>query len=254
MSDETVVAATPSPEAAAATGKQEAYQDQSILAKSDSTVVSEGKSVLDTAGAEQKAQQESENKRILETPDEKLTAEEKTAKATLIKDKEAADAKALAEEKKKGVPEKYQIKLADGKIVSDADMTKVTPVFKELGLTQAQAQGLTDYYAKLVQEGKVAEEAKLSQWKEASIKETMEALGKNAKSELAAVAKVKNLLSQETIDALNASGIGNLKHFILDMAKIGKMFSEEKIVDGKKAVSASEKSAAEVLYPNMAKE
>jgi hypothetical protein len=41
------------------------------------------------------------------------------------------------------------------------------------------------------------------------------------------------MLSPEMIEALNASGIGNMKHFILDMAKVGKLFSEEHLVNDK---------------------
>ena len=245
MVEEKVIPATTSTEAV--------ETEESLLSNSGSSVVSEGESVLDTAGAEEKAAQEAENKRLLETEDKQLTPEEVTKKAGLVKVKEAADAKALLEQKQKGVPEKYEIKPPEGQTLDEAALTKAAPVFKGLGLTNAQVQGISDYYAQVVKEVATAAETKFKEWNEGNIKETMSALGTNSKTELAFVAKVKNLYSPETIEALNASGIGNLKCFILDSAKIGRMFSEERIVNDNKGVPGGTKDAAAILYPSMSK-
>jgi hypothetical protein len=99
------------------------------------------------------------------------------------------------------------------------------------------------------------DEAVLKSWNESNVKETMAI--PNIKEELKAVAKVKGYFSPETIEALNASGIGNLKSFILDMAKIGKLFSEEHLVNDKitrKPATGlkSNEEMAEQFYPTMA--
>jgi hypothetical protein len=134
----------------------------SLLAKADQPVVSKDESVLDTAGAEEKAAREAEDKRLLEAKDEDLkTPEEKTRKAELVKVKADADAKALAEEKKKGVPDKYDLKAPEGMILDEKALAKITPVFKELALTQIQAQGLTNFFAQIMKDKTTNDEAVL---------------------------------------------------------------------------------------------
>lgn len=247
MSDETIVSAT------TPTGADQGGEKGSVLSDSGSPVISEGESVLDNAGAEEKAQQEADNKRIMEAKDETLTAEEKAKKAELVKAKQEADAKTLAEQKMKGVPEKYDIKPPEGMELDKEALEKVAPVFKKLGFSNEQAQGISDYYATMLKEQAAKNEATLKEWREGQAKETMKALGANAKAELGYVAKVKNMLSADTIEALNASGIGNVKSFIFDMAKIGRLFSEEKLVNDKRS-SAGTTNAAEILYPSMQKQ
>jgi hypothetical protein len=237
--------------------ESEPVQD-SLLGKADQPIVSKDESVLDTAGAEEKVAREAEDKRILETPDEKLSEEDKPRKAELVKSKQEEADKKLAEIKAKGVPDKYDIKPPEGMTLDETRLAKVAPVFKELGITNAQAQGISDYYAKIVKEDAATNEATLKNWHESNVKETMDALGANAKTELAYVAKVKNMLSPETIEALNASGIGNLKHFIYDMAKVGRLFSEEHLVNDKTtrkpaSTEYNRDEAAEKFYPTMTK-
>jgi hypothetical protein len=221
----------------------------SILNKADQTVVSENESVLDTAGAEDKAAREAEDKRIMEADETTLTPEEKTQKEALVKAKQVAEDKRVAEIKAKGVPEKYDLKPPEGMTLDQVTLDKVTPVFKEIGLTNAQAQKLSDLYTNLTKETTAASDLKFKTWNEANVKETMSL--PNIKEELKSVAKVKALYSPETIEALNASGIGNLKCFILDSAKIGKLFSEEHLVNDKRSVAAT-KTDAQILYPTMA--
>jgi hypothetical protein len=247
------------PNAAPATTTTEAaVVEDSLLAKADQPVVSKDESVLDTAGAEEKAAREAEDKRLLETKDEDLkTPEEKTRKAELVKVKQEAADKATAEIRAKGVPEKYDLKAPEGVTLDEAGLAKVTPFFKELQLNNSQAQKAIDFFAQIKKEETATNEATLKSWNETNTKETMDALGANAKTELAYVAKVKSMMSPETIEALNASGIGNLKHFIFDMAKIGKLFSEEHLVNDKitrKPATGlkSNEEMAEQFYPTMA--
>ena len=238
------------------TNPNEPVVEESLLGTADQPVVSEDESVLDTAGAEEKAAREAEDKRLLETKDTELKPEEVTRKAELVKAKQEEADKKAAEIRAKGVPEKYELKPPEGMTLDEDRLAKVTPVFKKLGLTNEQAQGLSDYYSEMQKEQAATNEATLKDWREKSSKETMDALGANAKTELAYVAKVKNLLSKETIEALNASGIGNMKHFIYDMAKVGRLFSEEHLVDDKATRTPnsgefSKDRVAEQFYPTM---
>ena len=228
----------------------ESAVQETLLSKADQPVVSENESVLDTAGAEEKAAREAENKRILEADETTLTPEEKTTKEGLVKAKQEAADKAVAEIKAKGVPEKYDIKPPEGFTFDEKLAAEVTPIFKEAGLTNAQAQKMVDYHAKWQTQQATRSEEITKKWNEDNIKETLTALGSNAKSELAYVGKVKAMLSPETIEAFNASGIGNMKNFIYDMAKIGRLFSEEHLVNDKKS-AAPAKSDAEILYHSM---
>ena len=245
MPDETVSTATP-------TTTTESAAPATVLGNSDQPVVSKEESILDAAGSQAKSEQEAESKRLLSADPTTLTAEDVTKREALVKADEAAKAKAIADEKAKGVPEKYEIKAPDGSTLNDERLKAATVVFKEQGLTNNQAQKMVDLF---VSQQKVANDEAAANFKsflENSAKETMEALGSNARTELAFVAKVKNLLSEETLEILNASGMGNQKSFIMDLAKIGRMFSEEKNVDTGKG-SAGGKSAADILYPSMSK-
>ena len=230
--------------------------EQTVLSTADQPIVSKGESVLDTAGAEEKAAREAEDKRIMEAKDETLKPEEVTRKAELVKAKQEEADKKLAEIKAKGVPDKYEIKPPEGMTLDQVTLDKVTPILKEIGLTNEQTQRLSDLYTQLTQEVNTASDLKFKTWNEANVKETMSL--PNIKEELKSVAKVKGLYSPETIEALNASGIGNLKCFILDSAKIGKLFSEEHLVNDKNTRQPApvnkeynRDAIAEQFYPTM---
>jgi hypothetical protein len=252
MAEATVTTATTTTEAVVP------VVEESIISKADQPIVSEGESVLDTAGAEEKAAREAEDKRIMEADEKTLKPEEVTYKAELVKAKQDATDKQAAEIRAKGVPEKYDIKTPEGLTLDETALTKVTPVFKELGITNLQAQGLVNYFGQVMKDQTAIQEATFKNWNEGNVKETMSALGANSKIELAYVAKVKNMFSPETIEALNASGIGNLKSFILDMAKVGKLFSEEHLVNDRttrrpSTSGGTNEEIAEKFYPNMNK-
>jgi len=244
MPDPIVAPATTSTEAVAAPA--------SIIATSDQPIVGQEETILDTAGAQEKLEQEAESKRLLAAEPATLSPEDFSKREALVKAQEAVKAKALADEKAKGVPEKYEFKLPEGMTLDQAQLDKVTPIFKDAGLTNAQAQKMVDLWFVRMKEESDAKEAEFKTFLDTSAKETMAALGINAKSELAFVAKVKNLLSPETLELLNVSGMGNQKAFIVDMAKIGRLFSEEELVDTGKAVGGK-KSPEEILYPDMNK-
>ena len=243
MPDE-VVAATTSTEAAPA--------QVSVLGTSDQPKTAGTESVLDVAGQAEKEAQAVEEKRILEADPSTLKPEEVTKRDELTKAKEAQALKAATELRAKGVPEKYEFKLPEGVTLEQARLDKVSPIFKELGLSGEMAQKLIDLDLALKKEDAEAAQNNFKKFLDDSTKETMDALGSNAKSELAYVARVKGHLSQETIEILNSSGMGNVKSFIFDLAKIGRMLSEEKLVDTGRG-SAAGKDLAETLYTSTQK-
>lgn len=242
----------PDPENTSTTSTGDVEETSSVLETSDQPIVEAGTSVLDTAGAEEKAAQEAESKRLLDADPSTLGEEDVAKRDVLVEEKKVADAKVLEEARLKGVPEKYEIKSADGKPIDVEKMQDVTAEFKKQGLTNAQAQGMIDLF---VAQTKTMNEKSASDFKsflETSTKETMDALGSNAKTELAYVAKVKQHFSKETLDMLNSSGVGNIKSFIFDLAKMGRLFSEEKNVDTGKG-SGGGKDVASIMYPSMNK-
>ena len=225
----------------------------SVLSNSDQPVVSKDESILDAAGQQEKAEQEANNAKLMKADPTTLSAEDAAKRAELVKADEDVKAKALEAEKAKGVPEKYDIKAPEGVTLNEARIAEATEIFKANGLTNKQAQEMVNLFVKQTAVAQKEAEDNFNSFKENSAKETMEALGANAKTELAFVAKVKNLFSPETIEILSASGMGNQKAFIMDLAKIGRLFSEERNVDTGKG-SASGKDIADILYPNAPKQ
>jgi hypothetical protein len=247
MPEDIISSATTSTEAEGAT--QEA---PSVLSGSDQPVVSKEESILDVAGTQEKAEIEAENKRLIEADPATLTPEDVTKRDVAVKAKEAADAKALAESKAKGVPAEYNIVPPEGITLNPERLVSVKAAFKENGLTQDQAQAMVNLFVAQSKVANAEAEQTFKTFMEDSAKETMAALGNTAKTELAYVAKIKNLLSPETIDLLSSSGMGNQKSFIFDLAKIGRLISEERNVDTGRTAS-SNKSPADILYPSMNK-
>ena len=87
---------------------QPATVEMSVLDTSSQPVVDKDQSVLDAAGAEEKAAQEAERQRLIDADPETLNDEDKAKRDGFIKENEEAKKKALAEERAKGVPEKYE--------------------------------------------------------------------------------------------------------------------------------------------------
>lgn len=223
-----------------------------VLTGSDQPIVSKEESVLDAAGTQEKAEIEAENKRLIEADPSTLTAEEITKRDVAVQAKEAADAKALVDAKSKGVPAEYNIVAPEGITLNPERLVSVKSSFKEHGLTQDQAQAMVNLFVAQSKIANTEAEQQFKSFMEDSAKETMDALGNTAKTELAYVAKIKNLLSPETIELLSSSGMGNQKAFIFDLAKLGRLISEERNVDTGKTVVVG-KDAASVMYPSMPK-
>jgi hypothetical protein len=204
----------------------------------------EGKTVEKTLVEEQftpeeQAEQDAENKRLLEAEEEDLDDDEKAQRAELVKAQEKAKAS-------KEVPEKYEFKVPEGTEGMEIDENMVnefTPTFKELGLTQEQAQKLVDKYAPLVKQQAEAQtkealdfhENQKNEWKQ----ESMKALGTNAKTELSHVARLINTFAdkedaQLVREMFELSGLGNYLPMIRLLSKAGKKLAPDKMAETNK--------------------
>lgn len=204
------------------------------------------KSTLDTAIDEQKL---AEEKRLTEAKDEDLSAEDKAKKAEILKAKNAAVAKT--------VPEKYDVKVPEGFSNDMSLLETITPVLKEIGVTNEQAQKLADAYMPFfkvkAEEGKkmvqAEQEANFKSFIESEKKNTKEKFGAKWNEEMSFIAKFRDAhLSPKTVELLNASGIAENHDFLSDLAKFGRMISEDKLVNGKR-VSSEGKTPADILFP-----
>jgi hypothetical protein len=149
-------------------------------------------------------------------------------------------------------PEKYdftQVKLPEGIALDQAAVDQFTPVFKEIGLTQEQANKLVAVEAARAQ---ARAKADADNWKQQNAlwqEETKKAFGPKLNEELAFVAKARNALVTPDLQAdLDASGFSNRLPFLQFMAKIGRMVSEDNLVEGKAAHTGV---SAKTLYPSM---
>jgi len=209
-------------------------------------VEKEATSLMDEATAEEKAAQEAEEKRLLETKDEELSDEDKTKKAEIVKAKAAAEAA-------KGAPEKYEFKIPEGMVLDQALVNKATPILKEANVTQATAQKLVDLYAERVKADGEAQATNFNKFVEDLKAETIKTLGANYKQELAFAAKSRDrFASPELVQKLNISGLANDKDMIALFIRVGRAISEDKVVEGRPAVT-TEKDDLGVLYDNTPK-
>lgn len=249
-------AATPNPADA---------QNQSLL----ETAGKEDVTLLEEAGVQQQA----EEKRLLEADEATLSTEDKAKKTDIVKaneekrllktdEKDLSDAdkakrtelvKAKEEaEKSKVVPEKYEFKIPEGYAIDEALKDKVSAAFKAKGYTQGQAQTAIDLYVEIQKEQATLQEKTFQDMNKEARNETIKALGADYKAQLAYVAKIRdNYFSEETNRILNASGMSNQKPFILDIIKLGKVLSEDRIPSvGKPGQPGNNASPADVFYPN----
>ena len=235
-------------------GQAAPADEKTLLAAADPAAGSEDQSLLNQAGAEEKAAQLAEEKRILEAADTDLTDDERAKKVELVKVQEAAKVSAAEAAKAAAIPEKYEIKVPEGMKLDQATLDKVQPLFKELKLTQAAAQKIADFYAAQVIQIQQEQATAFKAFVANSKVETIKALGTNYKQELAYAAKVRDrFLSPETVETLDAVGLANDLHLIQDLIKLGKLISEDKLIEGKREVPSGEKSAAQVMYPDQEK-
>lgn len=187
-----------------------------------------------------------EDKRLLNTPKDQLSAEDQVKQAALLKAQE--DAKKAAQAK--GAPEKYEdFKIPVGIEVNQPVLDEFKATAKELNLTQEGAQKLIDLQVKHMESfaGRMQETFQKikDDWKADTIKE----LGANAKESLVSAGKaIEKLGTPELRKMLNETGVGNHKELVRFFIEVGKLVSEDKPVDGKNRTAA--KSDAELFYGN----
>jgi len=206
--------------------------------------------ILDEAGKEAKAAEEAENKRLLETPDDKLEEADKTKKAALVEKNKAAEAEKAAKE---GAPEKYEFTVPEGFVLNQKLVDKFTPLAKELKLPQASAQKLVDMYSAIKAEEATAQAQAFTKFVEDLKAETIKGLGADYKEQLAFAAKTRDrLMKPELVEKLNASGLSNDKDMIDHLITVGKAISEDAMPAGKPG-SGAQKTVADILFPSAAK-
>ena len=148
-----------------------------------------------------------------------------------------------------GAPDKYDFKFADGMDLPAAVVTEFSVVAKELGLSQDAAQKIMGTLAPKMAEANIAA---IESYRADLIKQSKadKEIGGEKLTENLAVAKkaIDTFGTPELRALLNQSGMGDHPEVIRAFYKIGLAISEDKFVQGGKAPTKSEKSAATKLY------
>jgi len=211
---------------------EEGQEDTSLLDEGKKDESSEEKSVLDSA----------------DKPDEGDAADKKD-------DAESSDADGKADaDKDEGAPEEYaEFKLPEGVELDKEQLEAFSPVAKELNLTQEKAQQLVDFYTQALK-GQFDKQGEA--WKEttdkwvAATKNDKEFGGIDFDKNLGFARKaIDEFGSQELIEALNFSGMGNHPAVVRAFWKIGKAMAEDGFVSGGNKNKPTD--PAKILYPDM---
>lgn len=180
------------------------------------------------------------------------TSAEQTPTSLLDMDPAAVPAEGEGEPKPEGdtpaegAPEAYaDFKLPEGMPVDSDFLDTTKAVFKEAGLSQEKAQKLVDL---VVERDKRVEKAQFDQ-ADAWAKEFMKS--PTAKEDLAYAAKAREFCTPGVREMLKDPRIGNNPEILATFAKIGRMLSEDSMVEAGVRGGASEKSAAEVIFGDM---
>ena len=152
-----------------------------------------------------------------------------------------------------GAPETYEdFTLPDGVEVDTKALEGFIPVAKELNLTQTEAQALIDYESKRVEEFTSAQTASWNEmqteWRTAT--QSDKEIGGPAFDQ--SLANAKKFLgaygTNELIEALDATGMGNHPELIRAFSRAGKAMGEDNLAIG--GVSNTPRSPEDILYPN----
>ena len=180
------------------------------------------------------------------------TSAEQTPTSLLDMDPAAVPAEGEGEPKPEGdtpaegAPEAYaDFKLPEGMPVDSDFLDTTKAVFKEAGLSQEKAQKLVDL---VVERDKRVEKAQFDQ-ADAWAKEFMKS--PTAKEDLAYAAKAREFCTPGVREMLKDPRIGNNPEILATFAKIGRMLSEDSMVEAGARGGATEKSAAEVIFGDM---
>lgn len=207
----------------------------------------------ETKAAADKVVQDAADKKLLESDDKSLTADQLAKKKELVKAQE--DAKANT------VPEgDYVFKLPEGQELDKGLVDLVSPIFKEAKITQAVAQKLVDAYAPYVKASvETQQKAAIDAWK-AQIKswgdETRKEFGTgDFNKNVAPAAKFINKFGAEDAKAIRElfkeTGIGNNKLIVKMLVNAGKSLVEDDFVEGKENKGGEGGVNLKALYPTM---
>lgn len=156
-----------------------------------------------------------------------------------------------ADDKGTKAPESYDLQMPDGVELDTAAAEEFKGIAKEYGLTQEQAQKVADIGAKMVQRQTEAHQAQVQTWVDA-VKTDKEIGGDKLNENLAIARKtIDTFGSPELKEMLNVTGIGNHPEIVKLAYKIGKAISDDGFVRG--GNTTAPRSAAEIMYPSMAK-
>ena len=154
---------------------------------------------------------------------------------------------------KDGAPETYEdFTLPNGVEVDTKALEGFIPVAKQLNLTQTEAQALIDYESKRVEEFTSAQTASWNEmqteWRTAT--QSDKEIGGPAFDQ--SLANAKKFLgaygTNELIEALDATGMGNHPELIRAFSRAGKAMGEDNLAIG--GVSNTPRAPEDILYPN----
>lgn len=182
--------------------------------------------------------------------------EEQATEAQQTEEKPAEgqqDAKDGDGEKKDAVPETYELQMQEGFSLAEGQQAELDAMFKDMGLTQAQAQKLADYYMHNMgaQQQQAVDAYQKAQEAEAAAARADAEIGGTALNENLGFAKAAmDKFGGEKFRAeLEAHGMGNNPEMIRLLARVGRAMQGDTLVTGQKG--GQEKTAAQVLYPNL---
>jgi hypothetical protein len=160
--------------------------------------------------------------------------------------------KVPGESKPDVAPEKYEaFKVPEGQALDPKMVEKFTGIAKELNLSQDKAQKLIDLSVEQAKQIVDSQESQMKVVRETwrnEIKNDADFGGTKFNDTITQASRVVNKYgSPEFKKFLVLTGYGDNPEVIKTFAKIGKVLSEDRAVDGK-AGSGSEKSAAQVIY------
>lgn len=207
--------------------------DETIL--SDESTETEGTEDVTTEVSE-------ESKNNEEKSDTKSAEEEGTGKDSIA-------------DKPPGAPETYEeFTIPEGMQHDETVLAEATDIFKEIGLTQKQAQTLVDFDMKskqdLYQKSLDAWSETMDGWKKEAANDK-EFGGTSFEANVALAKKGRDAFgSEDFIQMLDVTGVGNHPEMIRFLVKLGKVVSEDNILQGTSSIN-KEKPAEQIMFPNM---
>ncbi len=153
-----------------------------------------------------------------------------------------------------GAPEKYaDFTLPDGMEMNQAMLDAAQPIFKDTGLSQIQAQKFIDMYSASVQADSKANSDSHNQvvkdWVEEAKGDTE--IGGDKFDENVGIAKrgIDKFGTPKLVEVLEQTGLGSHPEFIRLFTRVGKLIAEDD-PGGSEAASASDKTPAQIMYPD----